>query len=469
MIESRVLPEALLRSLRGIPGFDEEAFIAAHQEPPPVSLRLHPQKGTGLWPEEEQVAWCPEGRYLKERPLFTADPLFHAGAYYVQEASSMLLDHAWKTVLGDQKNLRVLDLCAAPGGKSTLIASLLDSQSLLLSNEVIRSRASILEESMTRWGYTNSWVSSNDPRDFGRMNGYFDAVIVDAPCSGSGLFRKDARALESWTPNLVTLCAERQQRILADVWPCLKEGGVLFYATCSYSPEENEQILDWLGAAFSIDSISLNPAAEWGLTETVSENQKIRGYRCFPDKVKGEGFFIAAVQKNEEAIPFYYPRFRAASVKAAEEASRHLLRQAHFTILEDDRKQAIAIYPLHEPDYHFLSEYVYLRKGGLRLGTDARKDWIPEHDVALSLDKNPRLPEWELSREEALRFLKKEDLSPPDHMNKGWYVVSFEGRGLGWAKVLSNRVNNYLPRNWRIRMELPDENASESDGGDRFL
>jgi 16S rRNA C967 or C1407 C5-methylase (RsmB/RsmF family)/NOL1/NOP2/fmu family ribosome biogenesis protein len=455
------LPQQLLLELRAVPGFDEGAFLAAHSLPPPVSVRLHPLKGAGLWPQALRVPWCPEGRYLPERPLFTADPLFHAGAYYVQEASSMLLHHLWQHIMaplsGPQWGLRVLDLSAAPGGKSTLLASLLDERSLLIANDVIRSRATILDESMTRWGYTNTWVTSNDPRDFGRMPGYFDAMLVDAPCSGSGLFRKDPRALNEWSGDAVQLCAARQQRILADAWPSLKEGGVLFYATCSYSPAEDEAILDWLGGQYDVETLEAPMAEGWGVVTVRSPKKGLAGYRCFPDKLGGEGFFIAALRKQEAATPFYYPRFRAAHMRKAEEASRHLLRPGPFTILEDDRRAAIAIAPWHEPDYHFLREIVYLRKGGIRLGTASQKDWIPEHDVALSLDRRPGLPQWALSREEALRFLKKEELAPPPGLPRGWQVASFEGRGLGWVKVLSNRVNNYLPKSWRIRMELPDE------------
>ncbi len=459
MIQPLSLPRPLLDELQGIPEFNEAAFIAAHGEPPPVSVRLHPRKGASLWAEAPSVPWCPEGRYLPERPLFTADPLFHAGAYYVQEASSMLLHHLWREAVDGAKGLRVLDLCAAPGGKSTLIASLLDDKSLLIANDVIRSRATILDESLTRWGYTNAWVTSNDPRDFGRMPGYFDAVLIDAPCSGSGLIRKDPRALEHWSPDAVQLCAARQQRILSDAWPSLKENGLLFYATCSYSPAEDEAVLDWLGDQYSLESIEAPMPKEWGVVAVRSSKHGLAGYRCFPDKLAGEGFFIAVLRKLEAAAPFYYPRFRAAHIRKAEEASKHLLRTVPFTILEDDRRAATAIFPWHEPDYHFLREIVYLRKGGIRIGTAAQKDWIPEHDVALSLDRNPGLPTWTLSREDALRFLKKEELMPPPGAGRGWYVAAYEGRGLGWVKVLSNRVNNYLPKGWRIRMELPDETS----------
>lgn len=453
------IPKALLKDLQSTRGFDEAAFLRAHESAPPTSIRLHPIKGSDLFQQAERIPWHPDGRYLNERPLFTVDPLFHAGAYYVQEASSMLLYHFWQQLFEGKKNLRVLDLCAAPGGKSTLLASVLDPHSLLICNEAIRTRAGILDENITRWGYTNSWVTSNDPRDFGRLPGYFDAMLVDAPCSGSGLFRKDPRALNEWSEEAVQLCASRQQRILSDAWPCLKEGGVLFYATCSYSAVEDEGILNWLEANHEVEGISVSMPTEWGVVSVHSSSGRLKGYRCFPDKVKGEGFFIAALRKIESEKAFFYPRFRAARHKKGEEAARVLLRPASYAVIEDPRKDATAIFAEHEPDYHLLNEIVYLRRAGIRLGQAMQKDWIPEHDIALSIDRHLSVPKWDLSLEQALRFLRKEDLPAPPDMSKGWYVASYEGRGLGWAKVLATRVNNYLPKSWRIRMELPDTEA----------
>jgi 16S rRNA C967 or C1407 C5-methylase (RsmB/RsmF family)/NOL1/NOP2/fmu family ribosome biogenesis protein len=448
------LPKPLLDRLQTVPGLDTAALEAAHREAPPVSVRVHPRKGGDRFGDLPQVPWCTEGRYLPQRPLFTADPAFHGGAYYVQEASSMLLQHFWKSLLDGRQGLRVLDLCAAPGGKSSLIASLLDPKSLLISNEVIRSRAGILDENMVRWGYTNSWVTSNDPRDFGRMPGYFDVVVIDAPCSGSGLFRKDPAALNEWSPQAVQLCAARQQRIIADTWACLKEGGLLIYATCSYSPEEDEAILDWLDKIYDVEGCEVKMDPAWNILESTAPGSGLPGYRCSPDRVAGEGFFIAAVRKTESAAPFYYPRYRSASLKKAEEASRHLLRPGTYSLQEDPRRNAFAIYPWHEPDYQFLHELVYLRKCGVRLGMAAQKDWIPEHDLALSLDANLRLPRWNMAEDDALRFLRKDELQAPAGLAKGWVLVAYDGLGLGWVKVLSNRVNNYLPKSWRIRMNL---------------
>ncbi len=448
------LPAQLLKDIEQVKDFNKEAFIAAHQQAAVTSVRLNPYKVSGAFSDAAQVPWCGEGRYLDARPVFTLDPLFHAGAYYVQEASSMFLQQALMATVPDNNNLRVLDLCAAPGGKSTLIASFLGKDSLLVSNEVIRTRASILEENMSRWGYMNTWVTSNDPKDFGKLKGYFDVIVVDAPCSGSGLFRKDDRALDEWSEANVTLCSGRQQRILADVWPALKEGGVLIYATCSYSPQEDEEILDWLAESFEVKGLEVPIQSEWGIVETTS-GKGLKGYRFSPDKVRGEGFFLAAVQKQESESAMKPVKYKTSADKKLIEQTRHLL-DTEYNVLPIDKENYSAVHPLHEGDYHILKQAVYLRKTGLQLGMPTAKEWVPAHDVALSIDINKQLPAMQLNREQALRFLKKEDFELPLN-DKGWFVMQYEGLGLGWIKSLGNRFNNYLPKHWRIRMDIENE------------
>ncbi len=438
--------------MKSIKGFDQDSFLAAHELAAPTSVRINPAKNIGLFADNERVPWCGSGVYLSERPVFTLDPAYHAGAYYVQEASSMFLEQVLKGVLAGKKGLRLLDLCAAPGGKSTLIASLLDKDSLLVSNEVIRTRASILEENMTRWGYMNTWVTSNDPRDLGRLEGYFHVIVVDAPCSGSGLWRKDARALDEWSEANVQLCSERQERILADVWPALKQDGILIYATCSYSRQEDEQVLDWLATTYQVKAVPVDVKAEWGIV--AAETAKgMTGYRFFPDKIKGEGFFIAAVQKCGEADAMRPVRFKTAHDKKIQQQAGYLLADADVSFIQTDKENYSAMQPEHEADWHILQKAVYLRKTGLKLGMPAAKEWLPEHEVALSIDANNNLPGINATREQALRFLKREDMGIAD-LPKGWLVVRYEGLGLGWVKSLGNRVNNYLPKQWRIRMDI---------------
>lgn len=436
-----------------IPGFDAAAFLKAQELPAQTSVRLHPLKKSNAFPDAAQVPWCAQGRYLTERPVFTLDPLYHAGAYYVQEASSMFLDFALRQLLPQKRRRRVLDLCAAPGGKSTLTASLLQADDLLVSNEVIRTRAGILAENMLRWGYANSWVTSNDPADFGRIPGYFDLIIADAPCTGSGLYRKDEKAAGEWSEKNVQLCAARQKRILMDAWPSLKEDGVILYATCSFSPEENEEVLDWLRDELELESIALDPPPEWGIVRTRSEKHGMAGYRFFPQWVQGEGFFIAAMRKKEASESFYYGRFTAPHDKKASFKVKEYL-DSPFVTLMDPRNQTFAIHPEHEADYNLLQEVLYVKQAGTGLGENLFKDWQPGHAVALSVHRNKTLPAIEVDRQSALLFLKKENFELPGSFPKGWFLITHEGLGLGWIKNLSNRFNNYLPRNWRIRMNL---------------
>ncbi len=453
------LPEPLLQDLSAVAGFDRPSFLSAHNESALTSVRMHPFKGVNTVFEGAKIPWCEDGIYLNERPVFTLDPAYHGGAYYVQEASSMFLTYLWKQVIPEKKGLRVLDLCGAPGGKSTLLASLLDSEDLLISNEVIRSRASILEENVSRWGYTNNWVSCNDPRDFGKLEGYFDAIVIDAPCSGSGLFRKDARALTNWTEANVALCSGRQQRIIADVWPALKQDGVLVYATCSYSTAEDEAILDWMAGEFGATSLKVQTDESWGIVESRSPKHAMTGYRFFPGKTKGEGFFIAAILKNDTAGNIRYPRIGPASNSKIKEQAAKFLIDADWQVVRTNSENYSAVYAAHEVDWLFLQKALYFRKAGLSIGAPAGKEWIPAHDIALSIDAAADLPCLNGTREQALKFLKREDLNLPE-TEKGWKVIKFNNIGLGWIKSLGNRSNNYLPKHWRIRMEIPDDDIA---------
>jgi 16S rRNA C967 or C1407 C5-methylase (RsmB/RsmF family) len=291
-------PDGFLESLKDVKGFDEVPFINVHESAEQVtSIRVNSKKFqlSNSRFQIENVPWCDTGYYLESRPSFTMDPLFHGGAYYVQEASSMFLWYALKNVADVNARLRIIDVCAAPGGKSTLLTSLFPN-SLLISNEVIKSRAAILVENITKWGSENVVVTNNDPSAFTKLEGYADIIVVDAPCSGSGLFRKDPSAAEEWSIDNVQMCAKRQHRILEDVLPALKENGLLVYATCSYSAAEDEQIMQWLVETQQMENVPLTVPAEWNIVETKIADAV--GYRFFPDKVKGEGFFISIFRKN---------------------------------------------------------------------------------------------------------------------------------------------------------------------------
>ncbi len=448
------LPDSILKDVGQIDGVNSELFCRAHDSGSGTSVRLHPLKGNDVVFEGSGVPWCKGGFNLAARPVFTTDPFFHGGAYYVQESSSMFLEYAFNQVRSDKKGIRVLDLCAAPGGKSTLLAALLSPEDLLVSNEVIKTRAGILEENVVRWGYSNNWVTNNDPADFATLEGFFDVIVVDAPCSGSGLFRKDERALKEWSEENVQLCAARQKRILSDIYPALAKDGILIYSTCSFSEIEDEGVADWLCTDLGFEGVALNPPAEWNIVTTISKANKAPGYRFFPHLVQGEGFYLAAFRKVEEQSLYKQPKFKTAKLDDIKKASMHLLaKDVQSTLINPVKDMYCAIYPSHEADFYLLSKSLYFKKAGLNIGQPTQKEWLPAHEVALSVDRNKTLAAIELDRENALRFLKKEEFEF-DSSLRGWQLITYRGLGLGWVKALGNRVNNYLPKHWRIRMEI---------------
>lgn len=453
------LPELLIQSLKKVNGFDEESFKAVHASGEQItSVRVNPDKMLDdqcsiFNVQVEKVQWCANGYYLAERPSFTGDPLFHAGAYYVQEASSMFLEQALQQTVDLAQPIKVLDLCAAPGGKSTLVQSLISAQSILVSNEVIKARVNILSENITKWGAANVIVTNNDPKDFQRLPGYFDVIVADAPCSGSGLFRKDATAIEEWSLNNVQLCSQRQQRILADVMPALKDNGVLIYSTCSYSKEEDENICDWLMEELQMESLPLKTESNWGIVETIAENKKGYGYRFYPGKVKGEGFFIAAFKK--QAGNSYETASSKAKDKPAKPTAKEIdivkpwLQNAADFFFIKQNEELIAV-PLHlQDDIALIQSSLYIKKAGVRMGAVIRDELIPHHELALSTISNAAIPSYEADLETALQYLRKQDIKIETAI-KGWALIKYRQQPLGWAKILLNRVNNYYPKEWRI-------------------
>jgi NOL1/NOP2/sun family putative RNA methylase len=456
------LPSSLIHSLQPIKGFDETAFINIHQSGEQItSIRFNPSKqfiSTSL--DEKQihpstplraasVPWSTNGYYLHQRPSFTLDPLFHAGTYYVQEASSMFLEQAVMQTTDTSQPLLVLDLCAAPGGKSTLLQSIISNESLLVSNEVIQSRVNILKENLIKWGSSNVIVTNNDPKDFSKLSGLFDVVVIDAPCSGSGLFRRDAEAIKEWSEANVQLCSQRQQRIIADAWNCLKEDGVLIYSTCSYSTEEDEEILDWIMKGFKAEGIRLKVEAAWGIDE-VQSSTGAYGYRFWPYKVKGEGFFIAAFRKKE-ATDELRMKIKKESVPSKDEiklASAWLQSTDDFSFILQG--QNIAVVPsAWKQTIQYLMQELKVRYAGVELGTIAKNDLLPEHALALSTIINKELFSVELNEEQVLTYLRKNELQI-ESTHKGWALAKHKGMNLGWMKLLGNRINNYYPKEYRI-------------------
>lgn len=458
------LPESLLETLKGVKGFDREAFKEIHTSGEQVtSVRINPFKWkedlhtTGL-PVQEKIPWTSHGYYLSRRPSFTFDPLFHAGVYYVQEASSTFLEQALRQTVDLTVPLRILDLCAAPGGKSTHILSLISPESLLVSNEVIRSRVNILYENVVKWGNANCIVTCNDPAVFSRVEDYFDVMVVDAPCSGSGLFRREPESAAAWRPDQVTLCKYRQQRILADAWPSLKRDGMLIYSTCSYSAEENEGIVDWMMENRKVETVPLSVEGSWNILETKSPLNGGIGYRFYPYLTKGEGFFMACLQKKEGGSFSRYPASKKKSIEKL--PGKEVLSLEGFT----SKNQELAYFKLagmvhalpvrFTKDVDLLQSDFYLKKAGILMGKMAGHDLIPDPELALSTLLNQAVQRIATDEQTALEYLRKEEFHLADGL-RGWVLVTYKEKPLGWIKVMPGRINNYYPKEWRILKKSP--------------
>lgn len=450
------LPVNFLDSISNAKGFELQGFVKTHAEAEAITtIRFNPFKKIAhrdaAFQMLEKVPWCSNGYYLKERPSFTLDPFFHAGAYYVQEASSMFLEEVLQQSCHLSQQLKVLDLCAAPGGKSTLIQSLISKSSFLVSNEVIKSRVNILTENVTKWGASNIVVTHNDPKDFKQLPDFFDVVVVDAPCSGSGLFRKDPLAIEEWSVENVALCSQRQQRILSDILVALKPGGVLIYSTCSYSMEENEIICDWLLNDSQLESIQIKlPSTQ--IIETCSSKKGGYGYRFYPNKIKGEGFFIAAFRKNDNADNLVIPKVKnkneglPTKQKTVLEPWIENFNHLEFINWQD---QIIALSPILFQYLPVLQSSLYIKKAGVNIGSIIRDELIPSHDLAMSHFVGKNIHRLSLEKNVALQYLRRQPIDV-DLSQKGWSLVTYHDLPLGFIKILSNRINNYYPQEWRI-------------------
>ena len=329
-----MLPIEFLDRMRQQLGSESDLLFRALEEEQPTSIRLNDKRDVLSFPcDTAEVPWHIDGYYLAERPQFTLDPLFHAGCYYVQEAASMYVQQALEQYV--RRDSVVLDLCAAPGGKSTLISQYIGDEGLLLSNEVNRQRVFILSENIQKWGNGNTVVTHNTAEDFGeRCRNLFDCVLVDAPCSGEGMFRKDQDARKEWSVQNVKMCAERQRKILMDVWPSLKPGGILIYSTCTFNEEENEDNAQWVADCLGADILPLQHDPSWGITEGYP------GYHFYPHKTKSEGFYLCVLRKYDDSFaPYRVREGKKGDPTVAYEAEmrRWLIHPEQWVIRQNDR------------------------------------------------------------------------------------------------------------------------------------
>lgn len=441
------LPLPFVIRTREILGEEFDALDAALQQTPPTSIRLNDK--AEYIPSENQVDWCSSGYYLPERPLFTADPLFHAGAYYVQEASSMFLCAIAEQHLTNVE--KMLDLCAAPGGKSTLLLQHLSPESLLVSNEIVSSRAHILAENIIKWGNPNVLVTNNEPHDFGRLNGYFDAMLIDAPCSGEGMFRKDPNAIREWSENNVKMCAERQRQILQDVWTALKTDGILIYSTCTFNRLENEENVKWICEELGANLVPVKIDDYQGIV--ISD----AGYRFYPHKIKGEGLFIAVLQKTTEISHFQKIKDDTKNILVSANSDLihpfRLLKENQGYFIND--KNGVSAYDKRfEKDILILQKRLKVVYSGVFCGEIKGKDFVPSPALALSKILNHESCELvEVDYRTAIRFLQNETLNLPEY-KRGFLLIMHKKIALGWVKNVGNRSNNLYPKNWKIRMKI---------------
>jgi 16S rRNA C967 or C1407 C5-methylase (RsmB/RsmF family)/NOL1/NOP2/fmu family ribosome biogenesis protein len=438
-------PPGLDRHLQPLLGQNYPDLLKALQEAPPVSIRVHTTKR--FEHRLEAVPWCSTGFYLDERPSFTFDPLLHAGAYYVQEASSMLLEQVFNAAGLKNKELLAMDLCAAPGGKSGHLLSLLGPGSLLVSNEIDRRRCSVLQENLWKWGMPNSVIANSPPEHLKALPACFDLIVVDAPCSGQGMFRKDPFAVGQWTPALAEQCAMTQRNMLPLAWEALRPGGVLIYSTCTWEPQENEEQLAALVAAGAI-AIDPLPDAPWGLVR--SDRHGAIGLRCYPHRVRGEGFFIGALRKPGDAVPRIAARAGSGPSAAAEVAPWLSLRAERTYRMQKDTIYTVDAQWSGMMDT--LDQALRIVAPGAPIADLRAGSWRPHPALALSTDLlHDAFPRLELDEEQAVHFLRGQAL--PAHDAHDHALATHRGLGLGWLKGAGRRWNNLWPEAWRIRSQ----------------
>ncbi|MBO4674065.1 MAG: rRNA cytosine-C5-methyltransferase [Bacteroidaceae bacterium] len=456
---AKELPEDFQRMMTEVLGEEEFAQLAdALAQPAPTSIRINkhrvspsPSGGGGL------VPWCPSGFYLSSRPSFTFDPLFHAGCYYVQEASSMFLSHVLRTYV--KEPVVALDLCAAPGGKSTLALSELPEGSVLIANEVVRQRANILAENIIKWGNPNSIVTNNYAEDFEAFSNMFDLIICDAPCSGEGMFRKDPDSIGEWSLANVDTCWRRQRDIVRNIWHTLKEGGLLIYSTCTYNPLEDEENVQWIAKNLGAEVLSCQPKPEWGLTETNTH--------FYPHRIQGEGFFISILRKTSEQEGKRIGKRKPEKSKTMfpKELKTWLSEIQNFTMMEDSGTYQ-AFPTLHLDLLRLAKQTLRVIHAGIELATSLKgkhsalnskpstlnSPLIPSHSLAMSLYLNKdAFPTAEVDEQQAIAYLRTEALQLPPDTPRGHVLITYQGHPLGFVKNIGNRANNLYPEEWRIR------------------
>jgi len=494
------LPDLFVKTMHELLAAGATDVLEALETQPVVSLRLNPAKAESPSlkpalpdsPFDGAVPWASDGFYLKERAAFTFDPLFHAGCYYVQEASSMFLEQVVRGYVTGP--VRALDLCAAPGGKSTLLRTALPEGSLLVSNELIAPRAQVLVENMVKWGHPGCVVTNNAPSAFAALPGFFDVVVADVPCSGEGMFRKDPVAVAEWSEANIETCWRRGRDIIAACWETLKPGGLLVYSTCTFNINEDEANVQWICEELGAEVLPVRVKPEWGITGNLAGGL-FPVYRFLPGRTRGEGFFLAVLRKQgtpEEDVG----RREAKRQNGRSSESRGACSRCRVATDEGKTKVRPAAKPMAVPQecrewlhdemapsrlplpfqwqmdggivrawpkalagqIEQLSRSLRVLHAGVVVAELKGRDAVPAQSLAFSQAlRREAFPEVPLTYAEALAYLRKESLQLSPEAPRGYVLLTFRGVPLGFAKNIGNRANNLYPAEWRIRRAyLPD-------------
>lgn len=449
------LPEEFLQNMKTIiPNKEYESFIKSlSEDEQTTSIRINKAKSTieeiaERFQDTTSVGWCEEGLYLNNRPQFTLDPLLHSGAYYVQEASSMFITNVIKKLV--KEPVTCLDLCAAPGGKSTAAISVLPEGSQMVSNEIDRRRARILAENITKWGFPDITVTCNAPKDFKPLKHTFDLIITDVPCSGEGMFRKDEGAIADWSISKVNDCAELQHQIIDDIWNCLKPGGLLIYSTCTFNVEEDEKMVEYICNTLGGTALEIPIEESWNIHKPLIGSNPC--YRFMPHFTKGEGLFMAAIRKDEDIIQSAKLRKPIKNKnKVAKDISNWVNEEV---VLEQNDEGSISAITKNHKELHDLlvGNSLYILQSGVELGTVKGKDIIPSHNLALStILSDNAFPKYEVEESIALDYLRRMAFVLPNDAPNGYLILTYKNHSLGFVKNLGNRCNNLYPQEWRIR------------------
>lgn len=454
------LPEEFIRELESYEALDVERLVEALSGSPAVSARANVLKNVTPPVGAERVKWCQHGWYLDKREAFTFDPAMHQGLYYVQDASSMILAHIVKTLTKGGHEVKYLDACAAPGGKTTAVTDSLPAGSLVVANEFVPARAAVLCENLTKWGYPATVVSKGDTARFRRLPGFFDIIGADVPCSGEGMFRKDAEAVSQWSQALVKECADRQQVIVANLWHALTPGGYLIYSTCTFNRHENEEMIDRLVNDYDALPVELSFPDEWNIARGLNTCHPC--YRFMPHLTKGEGLFVAVLRKPGEQ-----PSDKEKPEKRKERQASDNIPDNVTNWIKNDKdlmrffveKDCVKAFPLRwYKCLTLLWSKLDIAMSGITVAAIKGRDYIPTQSLASSIELNRDAFDCvEVDYETAIAYLRREAVVLSDGVARGYVLLTFGHRPLGFVKNLGNRANNLYPAEWRIlSSHLPD-------------